>query len=117
VVEGVNFGYCRNLTAVNALVLASLAWSPSAPKALKIGGAVQPHTTLAWQPASGPVVGYKIYWRSTTAPQWEHSRYVGNVLSHTLEGWVIDNHLFGVAAVGPDGHESPVAFPEGLIGR
>jgi hypothetical protein len=28
-----------------------------------------------------------------------------------LEGIVIDNYFFGVAAVGKDGHESLVVFP------
>ncbi len=118
VVEGVNFAYAAKLTAVNAITLASLAWAPPPPKEVKIGGAVQPHTTLAWgSPKSGEVAGYKIYWRDTTAPQWQHSRFVGKVNGFTLKGLVIDNFLFGVAAVGPDGHESVVVFPSGLIPR
>ncbi len=39
------------------------------------------------------------------------------VNEYTLEGIVIDNFLFGVAAVGHDGNESQVVFPEGLIRR
>ncbi|MDH5398412.1 MAG: peptidase M28, partial [Cyclobacteriaceae bacterium] len=59
---------------------------------------------------------YKIYWRETTEAQWKYSRFVarGNN-SFTLEGVVIDNYLFGVAAVGKDGNESVVAFPEDII--
>ena len=30
---------------------------------------------------------------------------------HALEGIVIDNYLFGVAAIGPGGHESMVSYP------
>jgi hypothetical protein len=30
---------------------------------------------------------------------------------HTLENVVIDNYLFGVAAVSKEGFESPVVFP------
>ena len=37
--------------------------------------------------------------------------------AHTLEGLVIDNYLFGVAAVGRDGNESVVSFPTGQIPR
>ena len=118
VVEGVNFAYAAKLTAVNAITLASLAWAPPPPKAVKIGGAVQPHTTLAWEKVKADnVAGYKIYWRDTTAPQWQHSRYVGKVTEFTLKGLVIDNYLFGVASVSPDGHESLVVFPGGLIPR
>ncbi|MYE16773.1 MAG: peptidase M28, partial [Gemmatimonadetes bacterium] len=57
------------------------------------------------------------YWRDTTAPRWQHSRWVGEVTRFTLEGLVIDNYLFGVAAVGRDGNESVVAFPGGQIRR
>ncbi len=46
------------------------------------------------------VAGYKIYWRDTTSPQWQYSRYVGDVDNFTLEGIVIDNYFFGVATVG-----------------
>ncbi len=118
VIEGVNFEYAAKLTAVNAITLASLAWAPPAPQNVRIGGAVQPSTTLAWDPVEDShLAGYKVYWRDTTAPQWQHSRFVGAVPRYTLENLVIDNYLFGVAAVGRDGHESVVAFPEGLLGR
>lgn len=112
VIEHVDFDFASRLTAVNAAVLASLAWAPPAPENVAIGGAVRPSTTLRWDPVDDPdVAGYKIYWRDTTAPQWQHSRFVGDVTEFTLEGMVIDNYLYGVAAVGTNGHESVVVFP------
>lgn len=118
VIEGVDFEYAARLTAVNAATMAAIAWAPPAPTDVRIGGAVQPSTTLAWTPVESPVLaGYRIYWRDTTAPQWQHSRFVGRVSEFTLENLVIDNYLFGVAAVGQDGNESPVAYPQGLIQR
>jgi len=111
VVEGVNFNYAKKLTAVNAINLASLAWAPPAPNKVAIGGIVEPSTKLKWEAADGNIAGYKIYWRDTTAPQWQFSRFVGDVTEFTLEGIVIDNYLFGVAAVGENGHESLVVFP------
>jgi hypothetical protein len=63
------------------------------------------------------LAGYKIYWRDTTSPTWQYSRYVGKVNEFTLENVVIDNFYFGVAAVGLDGNESVVSFPSGLIRR
>ena len=118
VIEGVNFEYAAKLTAVNAITLAGLAWAPPQPKNVKIGGAVRPSTTLSWQPVDDPnLAGYKVYWRWTTSPQWEHSRYVGTDTLHTLEGIVIDNYIFGVASVGVDGNESVVVFPSGRIPR
>ena len=119
VIEGVNFEYAAKLTGVNAISLAGIAWAPPAPKNVLIGGAVQPSTTLSWEKAEDPnIAGYKIYWRDTTSPQWQYSKYLSaDVTEYTLTGIVIDNYMFGVAAVGKDGNESVVSFPGGLIRR
>ena len=118
VIEHVNFEYASKLTAVNAINLAALAWAPPAPEGVMIGGAVQPSTTLRWSEVKDKdVVGYKIYWRDTTSPQWQYSKFVGKVTEATLKNVVIDNYLFGVVAVGEDGHESLVAYPTTLIPR
>ncbi|WP_159950749.1 M28 family peptidase [Polaribacter septentrionalilitoris] len=107
--EHVNFGYAKKLTTVNTINLASLAWAPEAPKVVEIGGIVQPSAKLRWSKVDG-AKGYKIYWRDTTSPTWDHSRYVEGT-EFTLEGIVIDNFFFGVSAVGENGHESVVVFP------
>lgn len=112
--EHVNFDYAAKLTAVNAINLASIAWSPPAPKNVGIGGIVQPSAKFKWDAVDG-AVGYKIYWRDTTSPTWDNARFVGNVTEYTLNGIVVDNFFFGVAAVGKDGHESPVTFPNTII--
>lgn len=119
VIEGVNFDYARKLTSLNAVSLAGMAGAPAFPAGVTIAGAVQPSTTLSWTKAEGPagenLAGYRIYWRLTTAPQWENSVFVGDVETYTLENVVIDNYFFGVASVAHDGAESPVVFP-GPIG-
>ena len=116
VIEGVNFEYANKLTAVNIITLASLAWATPEPKNVKIGGIVQPNTKLKWDKVSDEnVIGYKIYWRLTTSPQWEFSRFVGDVDNFELEGIVIDNYYFGVASVAKSGHESVVVFPNDII--
>ena len=107
--ENVNFGYTKKLTAVNAINLASLAWSPAAPKEVFIGGVVEANARLKWSDVAG-AKGYKIYWRDTTSPTWDNSRYV-ETTQFILEGIVIDNFFFGVSAVGENGHESVVVFP------
>ena len=112
-VEHVNFPYAKKLTAVNAINLAQLAHAPARPENVKIGGIVEPSAKLKWD-VHPDAVGYKIYWRDTTSPTWDHSRYVGNVTEFTLEGIVIDNYFFGVAAVGENGMESIVSFPSGI---
>lgn len=110
----VNFDYAAKLTAVNAINLASLAWAPPAPTNVAIGGIVEPSAKLKWEKVDG-AAGYKIYWRDTTSPTWDHSRYVGDVSEFTLEGIVIDNYFFGVASVGKDGFESIVMFPNSVF--
>lgn len=116
VIEGVNFEYAKKLTEVNAINLASLAWAPLAPKQVSIGGVVEPSTKLKWKKSNNPKIkGYKIYWRKTTSPTWDYSRYVGNVSEFTLKGIVIDNFYFGVVAVGKNGYESLVSFPSSVF--
>ncbi|WP_346883908.1 M28 family peptidase [uncultured Algibacter sp.] len=110
VIEHVNFDYAKKLTAVNAINLASLASAPPPPKNVAIGGIVQPSAKFKWDKVDG-AKGYKIYWRDTTSPTWDKSRYVGNVSEFTLDGIVIDNYFFGIASVGKNGFESIVVFP------
>jgi hypothetical protein len=119
VIEKVNFEYAAKLTGVNAITMAGLAWAPPAPQNVQIGGAVQPSTRLKWEAVEDEnLAGYKLYWRDTTAPQWTYSKFVGkDVTDYTLENIVIDNFLFGVAAVGKDGNESVVVYPSSIIRR
>ena len=116
-IDEVNFDYAEKLTGVNVATMAALAAGPPRPDSVKIGGAVAPSTTLAWTPVDHDgLVGYKVYWRRTAAPRWQHSTFVpAGTTQHTLENVVIDNWFFGVAAVDEDGHESPVVFPSALI--
>lgn len=106
----VDFDYTAKLTAVNAITMANLVWSPPQPKNVQIGGIVQASVKLKWDKVEG-AVAYKIYWRDTTSPTWDYSRIVKNLTEYTLKGIVIDNFFFGVAAIGKDGHESVVVFP------
>ena len=112
--EHVNFEYASKLTAVNAINLASIAWAPPAPKEVNIGGIVEAAAKLQWNKVDG-ANGYRIYWRDTTSPTWDYSRYVENVTEFTLEGIVIDNFFFGVSSIGANGFESVVAFPNGIL--
>lgn len=116
VLEHVNFEYVKKLTAVNAINLANLASAPPAPSEVAIGGIVEASAKLKWNKTDG-AKGYKIYWRDTTSPTWDNSRYVGDISEFTLEGIVIDNYFFGVSAVKEAGFESVVVFPNAIIGN
>ncbi len=111
VVTGMSFPYLARVTRANVASLAGLAWAPPPPVSVRIAGAVSPHTVVSWIPADTSRARFRVYWRATTAPQWEHSRSVTGATVDTLRNIVIDNWLFGVAAVDSAGHESVVVFP------
>tara|TARA_B100000963_G_scaffold211662_1_gene184432 strand:- start:36 stop:1376 length:1341 start_codon:yes stop_codon:yes gene_type:complete len=112
VIEGVNFEYAKKLTAVNAINLALLGWSPPPPKNLRIGGIVEPSVKFKWDIVeNNDIVGYKIYWRKTSSPNWEFSKLIDKINEHTLNNIIIDNFLFSVVSVNSKGFESIYQFP------
>ena len=112
VVSGVNFEYAKKLTAVNAVNLALLGWSPPPPKNLKIGGIVEPSVKFKWDYSDNQdIIGYKIYWRTTSAPNWEFSKVINKKNEYTLDGVIIDNFLFSVVSINSKGFESIYEFP------
>ncbi|MBL6754457.1 MAG: M28 family metallopeptidase [Proteobacteria bacterium] len=108
--EHVDFDYAAKLTALNAVVLAGMAWAPAPPSDVEIRGQVSPNTMLSWTPDER-AAGYRVHWRLTTSPTWDYSRDVGKVDTFTLENVVIDNYFFGVSSLSTDGVQSPVVFP------
>jgi hypothetical protein len=111
-IEFVDFDFAAKLTALNAVSLAAMAWAPAPPANVSVKGMVYHSTTLSWDAGTDSnLAGYRVHWRSTTAPEWTNSRFVGNVSSFRLENIVIDNYFFGVSSVAKDGNESPVVFP------
>lgn len=118
VIGGVDFDFAAKLTAVNAIVLAGIAWAPPPIPFVSIGGAVQASTRLKWDPVEDPdLMGYKVYWRETTESQWQFSKFVGMDTDATLKNIIIDNFLFGVSTVSTNGNESVVTYPKTLIPR
>jgi Zn-dependent M28 family amino/carboxypeptidase len=111
--EHVDFDYAAKLTAVNAITLASLGWAVPEPERVAIGGIVEASAKLQWSTVEG-ADHYKVYWRDTTSPQWQHSRVVKDATELRLSGVVIDNFFFGVSAVSKSGHESLVVFPNAI---
>jgi hypothetical protein len=112
--EGVDFDYLAQNTRVNAAAVAALALAPAAPAVLSERGQPtigrQPSgydANLQWTPSSG-AVAYRIYWRDGWAVDWQHEQHVGAATQFVLPNLSIDNVVIGVAAIGPDGHESLV---------
>jgi hypothetical protein len=109
-IDGIDFQYLGKVTKLNVVALAALARAPM-PPAVTIQRQNGSDTKVNWTPTKG-AAGYKIWWRDTTAPQWQYSRSApADATSMVLEHAVIDDWLFGVSAVAADGSESPIAFP------
>jgi Zn-dependent M28 family amino/carboxypeptidase len=109
-IEHVDFDYLANVTRLNAITMAAMARAPAPPQGVEIQGEVAYDTTVSWKAVPG-AAGYRVWWRETTAPRWEHARDAGNATSLKLAGINIDDYYFGVSAVSADGWESPVVFP------
>jgi len=110
----INFAYVADVARVNAAALAVLACAPATPRLVEIEMTKSDNdTTLRWQANSEPdLAGYRIVWRDTTAPLWQHSLEVPkDTTRFTVSGVSKDNFVFGVEAVDAAGHASPAAYP------
>lgn len=117
--EFVDFSYVTQITKINAVALASLALAPASPRNVVMETRrLENDTTLAWEANKEPdIAGYRIVWRETTAPFWQHKADVGNVTRYTVKGVSKDNYLFGVQAVDKDGNPSVAVYPVPSRGR
>ncbi len=113
--DGVDFTYLAQNARVNAAAAALLALAPPAPRVVNDRGQPmigrQPSgydANLRWQASPG-AVEYRVYRRTPWTLAWESSKVVGKVTEYVVEGASIDDWVFGVAAVGPGGHESLIS--------
>ena len=114
-IDGVDFRYLAQNARVNAAGAASLALAPPAPKVTGDRGqslaSRDPSgydASIRWN-RSADAVAYRVYWRTTWTNDWQRQQTVGNVTQFTLPGVPIDDFVFGVAAIGANGHESLVS--------
>ena len=111
--EFVDAAYVADVARINVAGLATLALAPAPPanvriEVLQLGN----DTTLRWDRNAEPdLAGYRVVWRETGSPVWQHRRDVGNVAETVLKGLSKDNLLFGVQAVDRTGHASMASFP------
>jgi hypothetical protein len=112
--DGVDAPYLARNARVNAAAAAALALAPPAPVVTSPRGQMmigrQPSgydANLRWNASPG-ASAYRIYWRDAWATDWQHAQLAGDVTEYMLPKLSIDNFVFGIAAVGPGGHESLV---------
>lgn len=112
-VDGVDPHYLARNARVNIAAAAGLALAPPSPgpqgtcrPALGRGRSGY-DATLRWCAVPG-AVAYRVVWRDTWSLDWAHEQVVGAVTELALPDVSIDDFVFGVAAIGPGGHESLV---------
>jgi aminoglycoside phosphotransferase family enzyme len=105
--------YTAQVARVNAAALATLALAPAAPANVRVKVAqLENDTQLVWDAnAEADLAGYRIVWRDTTSPVWQHSQWAGNVTEYRVKGVSKDNVFFGVQAVDTDGNVSVASYP------
>ena len=113
--DSVNAAYLAQNARINAAAAASLALAPPAPKVTGDRGepliARDPSgydASLQWAASPG-AVAYHVYWRDAGSFDWERHQLVGNTTHIVLHNVSIDDFVFGVAAVGSDGHQSLIS--------
>ena len=113
--DGVNAVYLAQNARIDAAAAASLALAPPAPKVTDDRG--QPliardpsgyDASLQWAASPG-AIAYHVYWRDAGSIDWERDQIVGNTTHFVLHNVSIDDFVFGVAAVGSDGHQSLIS--------
>jgi hypothetical protein len=105
-----DFDYIAGVARVNGAALWSLAAAPGTPRDVKVDVTqLTNDTTLTWtvDPAAA---SYEVVWRPSTEAFWTHRIPVGKVGTATIN-LSKDNAIFGVRAIGPQGHRSPAAYP------
>lgn len=108
--EFIDADYLARNTRLNLATVATLALAPPEPRVTvnMLGRGDGYDARLGWEASEG-AVGYRVFWREAWGPDWEHELWVGDVTEVTLPDISIDDFVFGVAAVGADGHESLVS--------
>jgi hypothetical protein len=113
--DGLSPAYLVQNARVNVAAAATLALAPPAPVVVNERGQATINRApsgydahLMWKAAPG-ASSYRIFWRQAWGPDWQHELLVGSVTEVTLPNTLIDDLVFGVAAVDAAGHESLVS--------
>jgi Peptidase family M28 len=105
-----DFDYIAGVARVNGAAMWSLAAAPGTPRNVRVNTTQLTNDTILTWTVDPSAASYEVVWRPTTTPFWTHRIPVGKVGTTTVD-LSKDNVVFGVRAIGPQGHRSPAAFP------
>jgi hypothetical protein len=107
--------YAAKLCRALAAAMASVAFAPAPPAAVKLGGAVSPDTRLRWTlPPDPRIANVAIFRRRADSVRWQREQLVGKVDHVTLRNVIPDDEFFAVATVDEAGNESLPQAPSEL---
>lgn len=114
--EFIDFAYVTAVAQTDTAALAALARAPAPPA----GAVVEvrrraPPAVVGWKaPADPAVAGFRVLWRETTAPFWQHAQDAARgTTGAQVAGVAPDDAIFGVQSFDAAGHAGPaiVALP------
>ncbi len=110
--EYADYEYIQKVARMNLSTMANWAKAPQEPvNAGILTKELTNKTMLQWEAPKGEKpAGYYVLMRETISPLWEKKFFVTD--TKTTLPYSKDNYLFGVQAVGANGHESLVIFPK-----
>jgi Peptidase family M28 len=107
--------YAARLCRALGAAIASLAFAPAPPAAVKLGGAVSPDTRLRWTLPSDPrIANVALFRRRADSVRWQREQLLGKVDQVTLRDVIPDDEFFAVATVDEAGNESLPQSPSEL---
>jgi hypothetical protein len=104
--------YCAKVGRGLLAAVATLAAAPAPVRDLVLGGAVSPDTRLRWTLPDDPrVAGLVVYRRRADSVTWQRVTLHPRGDSLVVRNVVPDSHVFAVATVDAEGHESLPVYP------
>jgi hypothetical protein len=104
--------YCAKVGRGLLAAVATLAAAPAPVRDLVLGGAVSPDTRLRWTlPDDARVAGLVVYRRRADSVTWQRVSLHPRGEALVVRGVVPDSHVFAVATVDAEGHESLPVYP------
>lgn len=105
--EGFDAPYAAKLCKAVVATFAELALAPAPPTDLTLGGAVSSDTKLSWTlPPDPRIAGLILYRRPADTGTWRRAQRLAVSSAAILPGVVPDDHVFALATVDAEGHES-----------